>query len=64
MVKFYILDKINNFENILWVENNQEVIDDKEVADIFLEYFDSIVPSLELQVLTELITPTDKPDPI
>lgn len=64
MVKFYILDKINNFENILWVENNQEVIDDKEVADIFLEYFDSIVPSLELQVLTELITPTDNPDSI
>lgn len=46
------------------VENNQVVTEDEEVANSFVEYFDSIVPRLGLQVLTELITPTDNPDSI
>ena len=46
------------------VENNQVVTEDEEVANSFVEYFDSIVPSLGLQVPTELITPTDNPYPI
>ena len=46
------------------VENNQVVTEDEEVANSFVEYFDSIVPRLGLQVLTELITPTDNPYPI
>ena len=40
------------------------VTDEKEVADICLEYFDNIVLSWGLQVLTELVTPTDNPDPL
>lgn len=39
------------------------VTDEKEVADICLEYFDNIIVSWSLQVLTELVTPTDNPDP-
>ena len=61
-LKVFFLDKTNNFENISLAENSQVVTHDKEVAGIFLEYFDNIVPILGLQVSAELISPTHNPD--
>lgn len=49
-------------ENISLIENNQLLTGDGEEVDIFLEYFESIV--LSLQDPTEWIIRTDNPDPI
>ena len=59
-----IINSGKRLKVFILVENNQVVTEDEEVANSFVEYFDSIVPRLGLQVLTELITPTDNPYPI
>ena len=59
-----IINSGKRLKVFILVENNQVVTEDEEVANSFVEYFNSIVPRLGLQVLTELITPTDNPYPI
>ena len=48
-LKVFSQTKTNNFENISLVENNLVGTDNKELAHIFLEYFDSVVPRLHLK---------------
>ena len=64
-VKKFFGDKSNNCEKITLVENNSLISDDQEIADIFKEYFESLVPNLKLQVPENLLTETSaESDPI
>ena len=42
--KNFISSESNNFETITLVENNMVISDDQKIANILLEYFDTIVP--------------------
>ena len=49
-MKNFFSDKSNNFEAITLVENNVVISDDQKIVDIFIEYFDTIVPKLGLAI--------------
>ena len=61
-VKTCFSDKSNSFENITLVENGEVVSNDKEVAKIFSEYFDTLVSNLNLKVPNNTLTPNENID--
>ena len=54
-VKTNFSDKTNSFDSITLVENNEVFINEKEVAEIFSEYFSNLVPNLNFKVPERLI---------
>ena len=57
-VKSFFSDKSNNFENISLIENGNLLIDDFEITETFNEYFQNLVPNLDLKVPSKLLYQT------
>ena len=49
-MKSFYFDKSNYFATITPAENNMVIFDDQKIADIFIEYFDTIVSKLGLTI--------------
>ena len=54
-VKSFFSDKLNNFENISLIENDNLLTDDFETAETFNKYFQNLVPNLNLKVSSKLL---------
>ena len=52
-------NKIKTKEKITLIENNEIISSDKNIAEIFMKYFDSIVPSLKLPNDDGYLVPKD-----
>ena len=58
-VKNFFSHKSNNFETITLVENNMVISDDQKKVDIFIVYFDTVVPKLGLPIPKDVIFATN-----
>ena len=54
-VENFFPDKSNNFETIALVENNMIISDNQKITDAFIEYFDTMVPKLDLAIPKDVI---------
>ena len=57
-VKSFFSNKSNNFENISLIEKGKLLSDDFEIAETFNNYFQNLVPNLDLKVPTNLFRQT------
>ena len=57
-IKSFFSDKSNNFENISLIEKGNLLTDDFKTAETFNEYFQNLVPNLDLKVPSHLLCQT------